>query len=105
MDIPAICYEFCSWPIHHMLGRIQAEMNDGPEASMTDRPLRILMIGAHPDDADIKAGGTAAKWCALGHVVRLVSLTNGQPGHQAMYGPQLAGRRLAEAEAAAATIR
>jgi LmbE family N-acetylglucosaminyl deacetylase len=45
---------------------------------MTDRRLRILVIGAHPDDADIKAGGTAAKWCALGHVVRLVSLTNGQ---------------------------
>jgi N-acetylglucosamine malate deacetylase 1 len=71
---------------------------------VTDRPLRILAIGAHPDDADIKAGGTAAKWCALGHVVRLVSLTNGQAGHQTMYGPQLANRRRAEAQAAAAAI-
>ena len=74
------------------------------EPAKTDRPLRILMIGAHPDDADIKAGGTAAKWCALGHVVRLVSLTNGQAGHQTMHGPQLANRRRAEAQAAAATI-
>ena len=60
---------------------------------MAEEPLRILIIGAHPDDADIKAGGTAAKWCALGHVVRLVSLTNGQAGHQSMYGPELARRR------------
>src|SRR5215469_11727574 len=71
---------------------------------MADSPLRILVIGAHPDDADIKAGGSAAKWCALGHVVKLVSLTNGRAGHQTMYGPQLAERRRAEAQAAAAVI-
>ncbi len=71
---------------------------------MADQPLRILIIGAHPDDADIKAGGTAARWCSLGHVVRLVSLTNGRAGHQSMHGPELARRRRAEAEAAAATI-
>jgi LmbE family N-acetylglucosaminyl deacetylase len=71
---------------------------------MTEQPLRIIVIGAHPDDADIKAGGTAARWCALGHVVRLVSLTNGRAGHQAMPGPELASRRRAEARAAAATI-
>jgi LmbE family N-acetylglucosaminyl deacetylase len=66
--------------------------------------LRILVIGAHPDDADIKAGGTSAKWCRLGHVVQLVSLTNGQAGHQTDYGPKLAQRRKAEAQAAAASI-
>jgi LmbE family N-acetylglucosaminyl deacetylase len=71
---------------------------------MAAERLRILIIGAHPDDADIKAGGTAARWSALGHLVRLVSLTNGQAGHQALHGPPLARRRRAEAEAAAATI-
>ena len=71
---------------------------------MADHPLRILVIGAHPDDADIKAGGTAAKWCSLGHVVRLVSLTDGRAGHQSMSGLELSRRRSAEAEAAAATI-
>lgn len=71
---------------------------------MSHSTLRILIIGAHPDDADLKAGGTAAKWCSLGHVVRLVSLTNGQAGHQSMAGPELARRRLAEANASAASI-
>jgi LmbE family N-acetylglucosaminyl deacetylase len=71
---------------------------------VTPEHLRILVIGAHPDDADIKAGGTAAKWCAGGHEVKLVSLTNGRAGHQTMHGPDLARRRLAEARASAATI-
>lgn len=71
---------------------------------MTAEPLRILILGAHPDDADIKAGGTAAKWSAMGHVVRLVSLTDGGAGHQSERGPGLARRRRAEAEAAAAII-
>jgi LmbE family N-acetylglucosaminyl deacetylase len=71
---------------------------------MANRPIRVLLIGAHPDDADIKAGGSAAKWCSLGDEVRLVSLTDGRAGHQSMAGPALARRRLAEAQASAATI-
>jgi LmbE family N-acetylglucosaminyl deacetylase len=71
---------------------------------VVEQPQRILVIGAHPDDADIKTGGTATKWCACGHVVRLVSLTNGQAGHQTIHGPELARRRHAEAKAAAAVI-
>src|SRR4029079_2245751 len=71
---------------------------------MANDTVSVLIIGAHPDDADIKAGGSAAKWCDLGHIVRLVSLTNGQAGHQSMPGTGLARRRRAEAEASAATI-
>lgn len=71
---------------------------------MAEPAPRIVVIGAHPDDADIKAGGTAARWCALGHVVKLVSLTNGDAGHQTLRGPELARRRRAEARAAAAVI-
>lgn len=33
-------------------------------------PLNIIAFGAHPDDCDIRAGGTAAKWAAMGHKVR-----------------------------------
>ena len=31
------------------------------------QPLNIIAFGAHPDDCDIRAGGTAAKWAAAGH--------------------------------------
>ena len=71
---------------------------------MAEQPLRIMMIGAHPDDTDIKAGGTAALWTARGHTVKLVSLTNGQAGHQSQAGPGLAARRESEAQAAGAVI-
>jgi LmbE family N-acetylglucosaminyl deacetylase len=67
-------------------------------------PLRILVIGAHPDDADIKTGGTAAQWCAAGHTVKLVSVCDGSAGHQTMRGEALAERRRAEARAAGAVI-
>jgi LmbE family N-acetylglucosaminyl deacetylase len=66
--------------------------------------LRILVIGAHPDDADYSAGGTAALYRAAGHEVYLVSMTNGDAGHHAMSGPALAARRRAEAAASGAVI-
>jgi LmbE family N-acetylglucosaminyl deacetylase len=67
-------------------------------------PLRLLILGAHPDDADYAAGGTAALYRAAGHVVKMVSLTNGDAGHHVTWGPELAARRHGEAQAAAAVI-
>ena len=67
-------------------------------------PLRILVIGAHPDDGDIKAGGTASQWCRLGHHVHFVSVTDGGAGHQSLRGPVLAERRRGEARAAGTVI-
>ena len=68
------------------------------------QPLHILVLGAHPDDADIKTGGAAAKWRRLGHDVKLVSVTDGGAGHQTLRRPALAERRRGEALAAAAVI-
>ena len=61
-----------------------------------DRPLQIIMIGAHPDDCDIKSGGTASLFVAMGHHVKFVSVTNGDAGHQSEGGGMLAKRRIAE---------
>lgn len=62
--------------------------------------LRIIMIGAHPDDCDQDGGGTAILFSKMGHEVKFVSVTNGDAGHQTMKGAALAKRRLAEAQEA-----
>lgn len=67
-------------------------------------PLRILIIGAHPDDVDIKAGGSTALWTQLGHQVLLISVTDGGAGHQTLRRPELVDRRRAEARAAGAVV-
>lgn len=67
-------------------------------AQEDDGKLRIIVFGAHPDDAEYKAGGTAAKWAKLGHHVKLVSVTNGDIGHWNMSGGELAQRRTAESK-------
>jgi LmbE family N-acetylglucosaminyl deacetylase len=63
--------------------------------------IRVIMIGAHPDDCDLNGGGTAALFASMGYAVKFVSLTNGDAGHQSEKGPGLAARRLAESQEAA----
>ncbi|WP_153558019.1 PIG-L deacetylase family protein [Roseimaritima sediminicola] len=66
------------------------------DAAGDDGKLRIIVFGAHPDDAEYRAGGTAVKWSRLGHHVKLVSVTNGDIGHWEMAGGALAKRRTEE---------
>jgi N-acetylglucosamine malate deacetylase 1 len=61
-----------------------------------DGKLRIIVFGAHPDDAEYKAGGVGAIWAKAGHHVKLVSVTNGDIGHWKMAGGPLAKRRTEE---------
>src|SRR5262249_39158230 len=67
-------------------------------APAQDGKLRIIAFGAHPDDCELKAGGVAAKWAALGHHVKFVSVTNGDIGHWRSAGGPLALRRTREVE-------
>ena len=62
-----------------------------------ERKLNIIVFGAHPDDCDIDAGGTALLFAGLGHNVMFVSLTNGDAGHFSKGGGALAKIRSAEA--------
>ena len=68
--------------------------------AQTDQ-IRVIAFGAHPDDCDIRAAGTAALWAKMGAAVKFVSVTNGDAGHQTTWGPALAKRRLAEAKESA----
>jgi LmbE family N-acetylglucosaminyl deacetylase len=70
----------------------------------SNAPLKLLVIGAHPDDAEYKAGGLAAIYRRLGHGVAFLSVTDGSAGHHIETGPSLVARRRAEATAAAAPL-
>ena len=66
--------------------------------------MEILSIHAHPDDAEILAGGTLALLSQLGHNVTIVTMTAGDCG-SAEHGPEeIAAIRQAEAANAAALI-
>ena len=62
----------------------------------------VLAVFAHPDDAEICAGGTLAKWVAAGREVHLLVLTNGDRGSSDPWRDraELAATRRAETEAA-----
>jgi len=67
-------------------------------AQVIKEKSRIIVIGAHPDDCDNEAGGTAALLASMGHAVKFVAVTNGDAGHQSMKGKELAARRYAETQ-------
>src|SRR5882724_6339878 len=85
-------------------GLFSARPTQADELPAADGKLRIIVFGAHPDDAEYKTGGTAAKWAKLGHHVKLVSVTNGDIGHWQVAGGPLAQRRLAEVQKANAIL-
>jgi LmbE family N-acetylglucosaminyl deacetylase len=77
--------------------------------SEPERPVRtgpVLGIFAHPDDAEIAAGGTIAKWVAAGREGHLLVLTNGDRGSSdpKRSRVELAATRRAETEAAAGAL-
>ena len=63
--------------------------------------LRVMVVAAHPDEADMYTGGTAALLAESGAAVKFLSITNGDAGHYEIGGIQLARRRWEEAQQAA----
>ncbi|HEU4860280.1 MAG TPA: PIG-L family deacetylase [Chitinophagaceae bacterium] len=88
-----ICKSICSSLLLLFLMSLVVKAQD-------DKKVRIIMIGAHPDDCDDDGGGTAALFAQMGYAVKFVSVTNGDAGHQLTGGVELARRRFAEAQEA-----
>src|SRR6476646_71508 len=44
-----------------------------PAQAPDDGKLRIIVFGAHPDDAEYRGAGVAMKWAKMGHHVKLAS--------------------------------
>ncbi|HEX6231226.1 MAG TPA: PIG-L deacetylase family protein [Actinomycetota bacterium] len=66
----------------------------------------VLAIFAHPDDAEIAAGGTLATWASAGRAVHLLVLTNGDRGStdRTVDRAELARARADEAVSAARVL-
>src|SRR2546430_3016808 len=95
-----------SWRKH---GRPQVPCSGRPtEIEETGTMATIVSFHAHPDDETIATGGTLAKAAAQGHRVVIVIATRGEHGEVAegvlATGEELWGRRVQEAEAAAAIL-
>jgi LmbE family N-acetylglucosaminyl deacetylase len=76
-------YDLCMKTVALMLGAVTMLL--GQESQ-----IRVIAFGAHPDDCDIRAAGSAALWKKMGAAVKFVSITNGDVGHQTMHGEELA---------------
>ncbi|MBI4910526.1 MAG: PIG-L family deacetylase [Acidobacteria bacterium] len=84
----------------HPQGPLVAQAAPAPQVPAQPPPedgkLRIIIFGAHPDDAEYRGAGVAMKWARQGHHVKLVSATNGDIGHWQSAGGPLAIRRTKE---------
>ena len=66
---------------------------------MTEQPLDLLAIAAHPDDAELTCGGTLARAADQGHRTGILDLTRGEMASRGT--PEL---RAEEADRAAAAL-
>jgi LmbE family N-acetylglucosaminyl deacetylase len=62
------------------------------------RKLKVIVVGAHPDDPESTTGGTIARYTDLGYEVGCLYLTRGEAGKRAETPEKAAALRTAEAE-------
>ncbi|WP_300601304.1 PIG-L family deacetylase [Niabella sp.] len=65
--------------------------------AFAQKPLKVMVIFAHPDEGEIYTGGITALYTKMGHQVKFMSLTNGDAGHYSMKPADLAKMRYQEA--------
>jgi LmbE family N-acetylglucosaminyl deacetylase len=95
------CIKGCLRPILLLFSLFNVFFMMTATAQQDTGKIRIILIGAHPDDCDIGGGGTAALFASMGYAVKFLSVTNGDAGHQTEKGAELAKRRFAEAQESA----
>jgi LmbE family N-acetylglucosaminyl deacetylase len=72
----------------------------GGERAEEGAPLRVVAVGAHPDDPETGCGGTMARYAAAGHRVTSLYLTRGERGIRGKSLEEAGRIRTAEAQAA-----
>jgi LmbE family N-acetylglucosaminyl deacetylase len=71
-----------------------------PAAQIKPGSLKVVCVGAHPDDPESGCGGTLATYAGQGHRVTVIYLTRGERGIPGTAERDAATIRTAEAEAA-----
>jgi len=66
--------------------------------------VKVLAVGAHPDDLEIGCGGTLVRMKQQGHEIAMCVMTNGDLGHKVIPREELAQIRETEARASAAQL-
>lgn len=68
-------------------------------SEMLEEHRKVLVVVAHPDDAEFGCGASLAKWAREGREVRLLLCTNGDKGtsDRSLTSPQIAAIRAVEA--------
>ena len=66
--------------------------------------MKVLAVGAHPDDVELFCSGTLARLAERGHDIAICSVTGGEYGSKTLSPEEVRPIRLREAETAAAVI-
>ncbi len=72
---------------------------------LSEKPLKVVCIGAHPDDPETGCGGTLAKFSQAGHIVTVIYLTTGDAGIKGKSLEEAAAIRKKEGEAACKILK
>ena len=83
-----------------LLGLAESEGEEPEEKSKREPRLKIVVVGAHPDDPETGCGGTMARYAAAGHRVTALYLTRGERGIRGKSLEEAASIRTAEAREA-----
>jgi LmbE family N-acetylglucosaminyl deacetylase len=73
-------------PVPRQDGQSEGRTASGPgreAVAARQQTLRVLAIGAHPDDLEIACGGTLAKLAANGHQIKALVMSDGRVGGDA----------------------
>jgi len=71
-----------------------------PAVAKPGEKIRVLCIGAHPDDPETACGGTLARYAEAGHDVHVLYMTKGELGIVGKTPDEAGAIRAAEAEEA-----
>jgi N-acetylglucosamine malate deacetylase 1 len=86
-------------------GMPSLEETAGGNPAMPVPKMKIVVVGAHPDDPESGCGGTIARYSNLGHEVVIVYLTAGEAGIDGKVASEAASIRTAEARKACAILK